>query len=260
MNMMKTITLLLLLLPSTSSFAWQPEAYPGWFWSNTLYDFKRFEGFGNQGNLTQGIQWLTLPGEISATTYASYRWRIRTQNREFFDAHGPVLGVMFTKGLVNFGFEYEWQKYPFLNNVTVNNASLFMTWFLRERWIGGSHPTFFGIPVVGFPTTTWGRLNYDFNNIEGAGAMGYVSQAVDWAQITDEIVLRTHLTYNWRLRTKNSEFFNMHGPSIGTELVRDAISLGGEYGIQYFPSLQQEISRFQIYLNVYLDWGNRVSE
>ena len=256
---MKTTTRLIgliCLLYSQMASAYSPEAYPGSLWNNTTHDFDRFEGFGNQGNLTQGVQWLTLPGEIPVITFASYRWRLRSQNQDFYNAHGPAAGVEFRKLFFNFGFEFEWQTYPVLETTT-QNGSFYLTWYKRMRFIGGDNPTLFGLNVVGFPTTTWGRLNYDFENLEGAGAMGFLTQAIDWVTLPGDIVLRTQATYNWRFRSKNNVFFNMHGPSAGIEFARDTVNLGVEYGIQHYTELNENVNRFQVYLNWFFDWGNK---
>jgi len=236
-----------------SSLAYSPEGYPGWTWGNGTRDLNGFEGYGTQGNINQGIRWFTLPYDVSFKNYASYRWRMRTQNRQFYDARGPALGGEFTWAFFDFGADYVWQEYPQLHTHD-EDPEIYLDWYKRVYYLGGSHPEFFGIPVVGYPTTFWGRMAHDFNNLEGNSAQGWVQQAVDWVRFPHDIVFRTLLSYNWRFRSKNQDFYNYQGPGIGAEFEHRPLNVGIEYIWRRYPLLHQNSHTFQLYLSWYYGW------
>jgi len=236
---------------STSSFA--IEGFPGSIWSRSTKDFNDVEGLGNQGNLTQGVQWVTLPWDIPVVTYGAYRWRVRELNKTYYDAYGPAAGIEFTKEFIRWGAEYEWQRYPKLNERS-KNFSIYATWFKSFDFISGENPSLLGSPVIGFPTATWGRVSSDFNNLEGVGTMGYVSQGIEWFKLPGDVVFRTLALYNWRFRTNNKQFYNVHGPSAAIEFGWKSMSLGTEYAWQKYPELNTRTNDFRAYLTFYFDW------
>lgn len=259
---MKTFLLGLILTTSVSSaFAYSPEGYPGYLWSSESYNFNGLEGFGTMGNLNQGIRWFTLPGGIVTTTYAAYRWRLREKNHAFFNAHGPATGLQFTFDVFNFGGDYEWQRYSALGTST-KNFSLFVNWYKRVYLIGGGNgdgASLFGIPVLGFPTTTWGRVTKDFNHLEGLGSMGFVNQGIEWFKLPGGIVTRTLASYQWRFRTENKAFYNVHGPGVGVEFTYKSFDFGTQYIWLKYPDIRRNSHDFRIYLSFYLDWDFKKS-
>jgi hypothetical protein len=238
----------------SNAWALSPEGYPGSIWGTAARDLNGIEGYRTLGSLTQGVQWLTLPGAIPVKTYASYRWRIRSQNKTFFDAHGPAVGVEFSKSIFNFGIEHEWQSYPALAT-HVRAAAIFLNWYERADWISGAEPSLFGIRVLGFPTATWGRVSHDFNQFEGPGTMGFVSQAIEWFKLPADTTFRTLAYYHWRFRSQNIPYYNAHGPGLGIELGRGPTSLGAEYSWQSYPGLDRTTGEFLLSLSWYLSWN-----
>ncbi len=251
MNWFLVFFVSLCALPSLS-LAYSPEGYPGNFWNSLGTDFGRFDGVVEQGNLRQGVRWFTLPADISVNTYIGYRWRIRTLNREFFDAHGPVASLEFQKSIFNFGVQYEWQTFP-PRNESQQYPSVYVNAFDSVDLLRGSR-SLFGIPVVAAPFSGWARVMHDFGNFEGLGTMGYLSQAVEWFTLPAEVVFRTQALYFWRFRTLNKEFFDVHGPALGVELARGSLNLGAMYGWDRFPSLGRSTENFRVYLNWFLQW------
>ena len=237
---------------SDPAFAYSPEAYPGNFWHSLSTDFDRFDGVLEQGNLRQGIRWLTLPGGLPLTTYVGYRWRIRSLNKRFFDAHGPVVGLELSKSIFNFGIRHEWQTFP-SQGTYQQYPSVYVNWFDSIDLLNGSG-SLFGIPVVSAPFSSWGRIMHDFGNFEGLGTMGYLSQAIEWFKLPADIVFRTQALYFWRFRTLNREFFDVHGPALGIEFARDSVNAGAMYGWDRFPSLGRSTQNFRIYLNWFFNW------
>ena len=247
------LALLAVCLHAASAAAYSPEAYPGWSWGNGTRDFNGFEGYGTQGNVNQGVQWLTLPGGLPFMTYASYNWRMRTQNRTFYDARGPALGAQVSKYFLAFGADYSWTYYPFLDT-TPEEFEIYLTGYKRVYYLGGPHPTFFGLPIVGYPTAFWARLSHDFNSLEGSGAQGWVTQSIDWVELPYHTVFRTLASYNWRFRSENQTFYNYQGPGLGVELEHSPLTLGMEYIWRRYPLLHEENKTFELYLTWYFYW------
>ncbi|MBI4386370.1 MAG: hypothetical protein HY551_03210 [Elusimicrobia bacterium] len=236
------------------AWSFSPEGYPGSTWGNGTRDLNGFEGYGTQGKVHQSIQWLTLPGAITAKTFAAYRWRIRTQNRNFYDARGPAVGVEFTKSFVDFGADFSWQRFPGLNR-TSEDFQLFVTWYKRVNLLEkSSQANIFGLPILGLPLSTWGRLSHDLNNIEGDGAQGFVAQGVEWFRMPGDIVFRTLASYRWRFRSENRQYYNTHGPAVGVELGRKTVDVGVEFIWRRYPELPRSSRDFQLYLTWYFDW------
>ena len=258
---MKTLAAVALLAVFGASTArsWSPEGYPGKLWTMETSDHGNLEGTGTQGRLTQGVQWLTLPGAIAAKTYAAYDWRVRTLNSAYYNAYGPAAGVEFSKSFLDVGADYGWQEYPELNQAT-QDLSLYASWYESYNWFKhGENPNILGLPIVGLPIATWGKVTHDLNSFEGDGTMGWVSQAVEWVRlpIPTSPLLRTLATYRWRFRGKNRTYFNQEGPAAGLELGWRHLTAGLEYSWRHNPELytdQRNTRNFQIYLSWFSAW------
>jgi hypothetical protein len=222
--------------------AYSPVAYPGAIWNRTAFDFNNVEGFGEQGNLAQGVQWLTLPGDIAFTTFLQYRWRVRTLNQTYYDSHGPTIGVDFAKGIFHFGLQHERQYYPGLSE-RLEYPSLYLTWYETFKPFGDK-----------FPGRTWGRAIDDFHNYEGFGVMGFVAQAVNLYKVSDEINFRAQILYSWRFRTLNDVYYNYHGPAVGVEFAHSRASLGAAYAWDYYTTSKSVFNNLHVYLDFYFDW------
>lgn len=260
---MKKLSLCLLFLALASpAFAYTPEAFPGAIWSSESAEFDGIEGLGSMGWISQGVQWITLPENIHFQTYGAYKWRFREDNDQYFDAHGPAVGAMFTWQSVNWGAEYNWWTYPSLYT-TQNNASVYINWYERFYLIGGGHgsgASLFGLPVLGFPTTTWGQVTDDFNFVEGLGTMGFVNQGIEWFKFADGVVFRTVAAFKWRYRAKNQSTYNLNGPSVAAEIGSHYIDLGAEYGWWRYPGINLQQNEFRIYASIYVDWDLKKSK
>ncbi len=244
-----------LLACAAISSAEVPEAYPGSFWGNATHDFNNVEGWGTQGRLYQAIQWTTLPGDFALKTYAAMSWRLRSENQKFFNAYSPAIGVEVTRDFLTIGADYEWRDYPTLGT-DKHNFFLYLIWYKEMDFFKPAEgkPSLLGIPVLGFPTTTWGHASQEFNNLEGTGTQGWISQGINWIRLPQNIILTTQATYHWRVRTKNQEFYNSHGPGLGVELGRNPLKFGVGYRWQRFPERKRTTGAWRIYLTWYLDW------
>ncbi len=64
------------------------EGLPGSTWGQLSYDADRLVGAGTMGYVNQWIDWAKLPGGIMVNTFAEFRYRLRSENREFYNDYG----------------------------------------------------------------------------------------------------------------------------------------------------------------------------
>lgn len=243
------------LLCAAPAAAYSPVGYPGSVWNTNTRDAANFEGTGTMGRVSQGISWFTLPYKADFRTSAAYRWRFRSGNRLYFNAHGPSLGAAVSHSIGDIGVDFAWQTFPELER-TDENFEIYGSWYkkwdlakylLKERRLAG-------VPIVALPFSTWGRLSHDLNDIEGDGSQGWVTQAVDWVEFGPKIVFRTFGRYAWRFRTKNRPYYNMQGPAVGAEFGWDGLKVGVERYWRRFPELKRSTGDFEFYADLYYRW------
>jgi hypothetical protein len=250
------LTILFCLFQETA-WSFGIEGLPGSAWISTSSDLSQIDGVSSQGNVRQGVQWFTLPGEFTFVSYLSYRWRFRTLYNLYFNEHGPVLGLELSRDTVSFGIQQEWQNLS-AQGTSLAYPSLYLTWFKVKDLLSGGR-SLFGIPVLSVPLSSWGRVMDDFQNYEGLGTLGYLSLGVDWFHVVHEVRFRTQVLYYWRFREKNEAYYNLHGPAVGAELSKGSINLGTSFGLETYPSLGRIAHTFRIYLNGYFDWDLKAS-
>jgi hypothetical protein len=108
---------------------WGIIGLPGAVWGNATYDIKGLTGSSAMGWINQGIDWITLPGGITFNTYAEYRYRARTKEKEFYNAEGPVVGLEFKKAFFRLGMDYYWERFPQLGERSYS-LEYYLTWYL----------------------------------------------------------------------------------------------------------------------------------
>lgn len=100
---------------------------PGSTWGRLYKDINGLTGSGAMGWINQGVNWFTIPGNIIVNTYAEYRYRGRTKEKLYYNAHGPAVGLEFRKDFLRLGVSYYWEKFPELNERS-NAAGYYLTW------------------------------------------------------------------------------------------------------------------------------------
>ncbi|MBI4060746.1 MAG: hypothetical protein HY403_04880 [Elusimicrobia bacterium] len=245
--------LAMMSLLAAPASAYAPLGYPGAIWGNASRDFSGFEGWGVQSWIKQGVTWTMLPGEMPLQTFAYYRVRSRTQNRPYFDAHGPALSAEISKDFLSLGTDFHWQRYPELG-LREDHHELFAAWYKRVDLARGHKPALFGGPLLGVPLSTWGRLTRDLDGIEGNGTQGWVQQGVDIIRLPGAVLVTPFAAYRWRLRSENRRYFNVHGPAAGLEFGRGPMQLGLEQAWRYYPELKRTERAIQAYLTWFYEW------
>lgn len=114
------------LRPSGSRFG-----LPFATWGRVEYAANTVGGAGTLGWVQQGIEWLEFPGKVKLETFGEYAWRVRENNRTYYNVHGPGLGVRLTHKGASLGLEYSWQDYPALGT---ESKSLRLFFIVYQDW------------------------------------------------------------------------------------------------------------------------------
>ena len=247
------LTLALLSGLAASAAAYAPLGYPGSTWGNLSRDLDGLEGNGTMGNIRQGVDWAKLPGGVTFNTFGAYRWRFRSEQRPYYNAAGPGVGFDFSRGPLAAGLDLSWVRYPELSRDT-RDFLLYGSWYRRwdiSRWTG---KPYWGLrSALAVPFSTWGRVEYDIDGVEGAGSQGWVKQGIDWVKVQG-VILNTFASYNWRLRSDNQKFYNAHGPAVGVQFDRGPLNLVLDYNWRSYPQLQEYTRTFGLTLTWYYGW------
>ncbi len=248
------LALLLWGLPPGRAMAYAPAGYPGASWGSLTRGDGDTEGTGAQGWVRQGVRWARFKGGVDLDTYAAYNWRVRTENKTYYNTYGPSLIAAFERSPFSAGAEFAWLRYPD-QPLDSRNYSLFASWFASRdvsRWTGmpslGSHAP------LALPLSLWGKMSHDLHGPEGSGSMGWVKQGVEWFSLGRGVRFVTVASYNWRLRTKNNKYYDVYGPSVGLLLKARTFDLGTEWHWQKFPQLYRTARIFNISLGWYYGW------
>jgi hypothetical protein len=249
-----TLALILTFASASASAAWSPEGYPGSTWGNIGRDLSAFEGNDTMGKVTQGVHWVTLPGKIPFETYGSYRWRYRTENNRFFDAQGPAAGFSLQKGPFSTGIDLAWKSYPQLDRKN-RTFVYYFDWYKSVDFlkvIDAPPPAL--LPAMQLPIASWGSLQHDLDSIEGDIVMGWVKIGISPHPLPYKAKATAYGRYRVRTRTKNNQYFNASGPSVGFELKRAPLTLSVEYAWTTFEILRRETNDVRLEANWYIPW------
>lgn len=104
------------------------EGFPGSTWGRASYEKSGIAGPSIMGYVNQGIDWVTLPGDLTVNTFAELRYRLRENNKEFFNAYGPAIGIELQRSPFHLGVDYYWEQYPELQE-TSNRVQLYLSWY-----------------------------------------------------------------------------------------------------------------------------------
>lgn len=80
------------------------------------------------GSINQGIDWLTLPGNIMLNSFAEYRLSLRTRDNLYYNEHGPVVGTELQKPPFKAGLEYYWE-HDIERHLSDQRATVYLKWY-----------------------------------------------------------------------------------------------------------------------------------
>ena len=113
---------------STLQSALKLRGFPGSTWGTVSHDVDTLVGTGTMGNVNQGIDWITLPGEITLNTFAEYRWRFRNRNDDFYDATSKAVGMDLRRSPLHLGVAYVWERFPNIGERS-SKFQYYLTWY-----------------------------------------------------------------------------------------------------------------------------------
>ncbi|HAH05352.1 MAG TPA: hypothetical protein DCM05_02325 [Elusimicrobia bacterium] len=248
------MTLLVFASAPAGSETYSPEGYPGSTWGSLKRGSDDTEGTGVQGWARQGVRWVRFKGDVDMDTYAAYNWRVRNKNKTYYNTYGPSLIASLAKGPLTAGAEFAWLRYPDLP-LDDNNYSLFGSWFSSwdvSKWTG--KPRLGSRAPLALPLSTWGKMTYDLHGEEGSGSQGWVRQGVDWAALGWGWMFHTYASYDWRLRSKNRQYYDVHGPSLAAVFKGKYFDVGSEYCWETYPQLHRTVKTLRFSLSWFYGW------
>lgn len=258
MKIKKNLSFLTLFLCMLAAVFFAPasskaiEGLPGANWVFFSHDIHGLTGSGGMGWIEQGIDWVKLPGDIMVNTYIDYSVRDRTKEEEYYDVRGPSVGLRLKKSYFDLGINYYWLDYPKLKTSDSKEEGYQVTfgWYYT-RDLKSKDSEFL---ALAYPFSTWGRLSHDGNGITGSSAMGWIQQGIDWFKLPGDITVDTYVKYSYRGRTKEKDYFNAQGPSVGLEFSKSYFKAGISYYWEEYPKLNEKQETAQYYFGWYYYW------
>lgn len=86
-----------------------PQSLSGSTYGRISQDLGGNTGTTATGSISQGIDWLTLPGATLLSSFLEYRFSFRSGDNYYYNEHGPVVGTELQKAPFRAGIEYYWQ-------------------------------------------------------------------------------------------------------------------------------------------------------
>lgn len=238
-----------LAFPCAPGFAFSPAAYPGAVWMMSGRDTNGIYGTNTQGSVRQGVELLCLDGGQPLQVYGKYTWRFRNINKDYYNSYAPYLGAMLSFKFVDVGAEFGWPHYTGLSNGS-QDYSVFANWsryWSLKDWRKSDF-------IKALPLSTWGSAAYDLSNKNGSSTMGWVKLQADVFWLPHNIMAGPLVSYDWRLRTRNADYFNLSEISSGLEIGNDVVQLGAKYSWSHYPKLNQQDRGMYYYITIYKAW------
>ncbi|MBE0510564.1 MAG: hypothetical protein IBX49_07530 [Gammaproteobacteria bacterium] len=115
------------------STSWNPldvDAYDGAVYGRVIHNLDE-DITTARGFVRQGMDWFTADtwaGEITLNTYAAYRYRLRTRDAFWYNAHGPAIGVELNRSPFSLGIDYMRQYNP-RRSTAEHRYGIYLTWY-----------------------------------------------------------------------------------------------------------------------------------
>jgi len=197
----------------------------------------------------QGVELLRLDNGQKLQVFGQYSWRYRNVNQDYYTAYTPYAVVVYSFKYLDVGAEYGWPRYTGKSNGD-KDADVNAAWFHYldlKPWNEASL-------IKAMPLSTWGVVAYDLINKNGSSTMGWVKQQVDLLWLPNNYMAGPFFSYDWRLRTRNADFFNYRGVSAGFEIGNGVLTLGAKYSWRSLPKIRQRDRGIQLYISYFKTW------
>ncbi|MCX5784444.1 MAG: hypothetical protein NTX59_02015 [Elusimicrobia bacterium] len=238
-----------LLFANGPGFAFSPTGYPGAVWMLSGRDTSGIDGTNTQGMVRQGVELLRLSGGRSLQVYGRYNWRYRNINQDYYNAYTPYVGTMFSFKRLDLGAEFGWPRYTALSNSS-RDYNIFANWsryWGLKEWSRDSL-------IKALPFSTWGNASYDLGNQNGSSTMGWAKLEADLFWLPHNFMAGPYASYNWRLRTRNADYFNINEVCAGFEIGNGEIELGTQYAWRRYPKINQRDRGLELFITIYKAW------
>lgn len=229
--------------------AFTPAGYPGAVWMTSGRDTSGIDGTYTQGMLRQGAALLRLKGGQPLQVYGKYNWRLRNMNRDYFNSYTPYLGTMLSFKYADVGAEFGWPRYTGLSTGN-RDHSLFVNWsryWSLKEWRKSDL-------IKALPLSTWGSAAHDLSNQNGSSTIGWAKLRADFFWLPRNFMAGPFVSYDWRLRNRNAEYFDLSEVSSGFEIGNDVVQVGAKYAWRHYPKLKRSDRGTEFYITVYKAW------
>jgi len=218
---------------------------------NSGRDTSGIDGTYTQGMVRQGAE-LLKAGGLPLQAYGKYVWRLRTLNKDYYNSHTPYVGAMLSSKYADVGAEFGWPHYSGIAN-GARDYSIFANWsryWSLKEWSKSDL-------IKALPLSTWGSAAYDLSNENGSSTLGWAKLQADVFWLPHNVMAGPFLAYDWRLRSRNADYFNFSGVSAGFEAGNDVVQLGAKYAWRNYPRLGQSSRGLEFYITLYKAWDLR---
>lgn len=242
------LALLCCLVLYSEACAFSPDSYPGAVWLTAGRDASGIDGTYMQGMLRQGLEVTRVAGR-PVQVYGKYTWRLRSVNKDYYNSYTPYAGAMLSFKYVDLGVEFGWPHYTGLANGNRDHslyASWSRYWSLKE-WSKSDL-------VKALPLSTWGNAAYDLSNQNGSSTMGWAKLQADLLWLPRNFMAGPFVAYDWRLRNRNADYFDLSEVSSGLEIGNDTVQLGAKYAWRNYQKLNRQDRGMEYYITIYKAW------
>lgn len=230
------------------------EGLSGSSYGSVVQDLVGSTGLAVSASIQQGIDWFKLPGDITVSTYGEYKYSTRTSEKRYFDASGYGVGVEFKKSDFKLGAEYFWDTFTQQDQTKVTEL-LYFSWFrdwTKRIWSDDEEGSWLKMDALS--GSTYGKATHDFAGLTGTSISGYINEGIDWFTLPGAVIFNTYAEYRASFRTKDSRYYNAHGPAVGFEFQKKPFTLGTNCFWQMYPERGIVDRQVGVYLRWYYDW------
>lgn len=230
-------------------FAASPVSYPGAVWMQSGTDGHNIEGANTMGFVRQGVGLKRFSGGQLLQAYGRYNWRFRSLNNDYYNAYAPYVGAMVSFKYVDLGAEMGWPRYTEIDRNMLNH-SIFANWFRYWSLTDWRKDRL----LKAMPLSTWGNVAYDLTNQDGSSTMGWIKLEADVLWLPHDFMVGPYVSYNWRFRTRNADYFNMQGVFSGIAIGNGYLIAGTQYAWRQYPELHRQTHSFEVFISLYKAW------
>ena len=109
-----------------------PVSLSGSTWGRVRHELNENQYTTVQFFINQGIDWFTLPGDITFNTYIEPRFSYRSDDADYYNSLGPAVGIELQRSPFRLGMDY-YREYFTERKVWEPTWRLYLTWYYNWR-------------------------------------------------------------------------------------------------------------------------------